>query len=97
MRQKSTEPIPFLHWKREGNEIVCLATQEFKGWTVVHLRTYSRGAKGKLYATERGVTIPHQVLKPLRRALRKVEKELAREKDQNRSKMGSRATPPWTK
>ena len=76
MSNNTKTPISFLEWPRKGNEVVCLATQEFKNGILVHLRIYSRGVNGNLYATVRGVTIPHDQIRRLRKALRKVDKAL---------------------
>jgi hypothetical protein len=92
MKTTTTGPVPFLTWHREGSEIAALATQEFQGKTLVHLRIYSRGVNGKLYATARGITIPDDKITPLRKALRKVKKELKREKDRKRSQASGGGT-----
>jgi hypothetical protein len=53
--------------------------QEFEGRDVLHLRRHYTDKQGKLKPTPKGVTIPEEQIKPLRKALRKAVKELATE------------------
>ena len=73
------EGTVFLEWKRSRGEVARLVAQEYKGQYVLHLRIYYPDEQGDLKPSSKGVTIPPAELKPLRKALRKAEKELASE------------------
>ena len=78
---KKSDGTVFLEWKRSRGEVVRLVAQEYKGQYVLHLRVYYPDEQGDLKPTRQGVTIPLAQLKPLRKALRKAEKELASDSD----------------
>ena len=69
----------FIEWRRSRGEVVRLVVQKFKGQDLVHLRVFYPDEQGNLKPSPQGVTIPHAQLGPLRKALRKAEKELTTE------------------
>jgi Transcriptional Coactivator p15 (PC4) len=67
----------FIEWRRARGDVVRLVVQKFKGQDLLHLRVFYPDEKGNLKPSPQGVTIPHPQLGPLRKALRKAEKELS--------------------
>jgi hypothetical protein len=76
MNDNASNDAVFLEWSRGKDEVVRLMTQVFNGQVLVHLRIWSRGAHGQLFPTERGLTIPHDKLSAVRKALRKVNEKI---------------------
>jgi hypothetical protein len=74
----SDESIPTVYheWNRSRGEVTRLVRQEFNGHDLLHLRNFYLDKDGKLKPTAQGVTIPHDQIAPLRKALRKAEQEL---------------------
>lgn len=72
----TTAPTVYHEWNRSRGEVTRLVRQEFNGHDLLHLRNFYLDKDGKLKPTAQGVTIPHEQIAPLRKALRKVEQEL---------------------
>jgi hypothetical protein len=102
MNEKSNGTV-LLEWNRSHGEVARLILQEFNGQDLLHLRVFYADEKGELKPTRQGLILPHVQLKPLRKALRKVEEILnakAEKKSERKKKSGWGAsskseTPPW--
>jgi hypothetical protein len=71
-----TAPTVYHEWKRSRGEVTRLVRQEFNGHDLLHLRIFYLDKHGNLKPTAQGVTIPHEQIRPLRKALRKAGEEL---------------------
>jgi hypothetical protein len=74
---KQSDCSVFHQWARGRNDVARLVLQEFSGKYFLHLRVFYFDEEGELKPTKSGLVIPYEELKPLRRALRKAEEELA--------------------
>ncbi len=72
----TTAPTVYHEWNRSRGEVTRLVRQEFNGHELLHLRTFYRDKDGNLKPTAQGVTIPHDQIAPLRKALRNAGKAL---------------------
>ena len=72
----TTAPVVYHEWNRNDGKVTRLIRQQFKGIELLHLRNFYRDQHGNLKPTNKGVTIPHDQIAPLRKALRKAEEEL---------------------
>ncbi len=72
-----TSPFVYHEWSRSRGEVARLVRQEFNGHDILHLRIFYRDQDGTLKPTAQGVTIPHDQIAQLRKALRKAKEELA--------------------
>jgi hypothetical protein len=72
----TTAPTVYLEWNRSRGEVTRLLRQEFNGQDILHLRNFYLDKDGNLKPTAKGVTIPHDQIAPLRKALRTAESEL---------------------
>jgi hypothetical protein len=91
----TTAPTVYREWKRSRGEVTRLVRQEFNGHDLLHLRNFYLDKDGKLKPTAQGVTIPHDQIAPLRKALRQKRNSPLR---QRRSKLGKATvgvTPVW--
>jgi Transcriptional Coactivator p15 (PC4) len=66
----------YVEWNRNDGDVTRLIRQEYNGHDLLHLRIFYFDKDGKLKPTAKGVTIPHDQIAPLRKALRKAKKEL---------------------
>jgi hypothetical protein len=73
---KKSDGTVYHQWNRSDGDVTRLIRQQFNGHDLLHLRTFYLGKDGKLKPTAKGVTIPHDQIVRLRKALRKAENEL---------------------
>jgi hypothetical protein len=73
---KKSDGTVYHEWKRNDGDVTRLIRQEYNGHELLHLRIFYRDQHGKLKPTAKGVTIPHDQIGPLRKALRKAKKGL---------------------
>lgn len=71
----SDEPTSTVYheWNRSRGEVTRLVRQKFNGHDLLHLRIFYLDKDGALKPTAKGVTIPHDEIAPLRKALRKAK------------------------
>ena len=77
MTENSKAKPYLLEWRRAQGQVVRLVIQKFGGKDLLHLRAHYLDGGGQFKPMKEGVTIPHDQILPLRKALRQAEATLA--------------------
>src|SRR5690242_19293707 len=90
---KESDGTVYHQWSRGDGHIARLIHQEYNGHDLLHLRIFYLDKNGKLKPAAKGVTIPHDQIAPLRKALRKARKELSNKSTDDPQPVKARRRP----